>query len=116
MDLFITFLIFFLTLAIWWNLKDKRRCSRFPPGPPRLPLIGSLFSIALKSGMPGEVFAKLAKIYGDVMYVKMGVLDAVVFSSHEAAKEIVNHDKAYDRVVAGFLADRNMHQNMGKIN
>ncbi|CAL8120788.1 unnamed protein product [Orchesella dallaii] len=114
MDLFTIFLVFCITFIIWWDTRERRRSTRFPPGPPRLPIIGSLLSVAFKSSIPSIAFAKLAKIYGDVMYVKMGSLDAVVFSSHEAANEIFNHDKANDRVTAGFVADRNMDQNMGK--
>ncbi|CAL8116997.1 unnamed protein product [Orchesella dallaii] len=49
------------------------------------------------------------------MYVKMGMNEAVVFSSHDAAKEIFNHDQANDRVVVGFVGDRNLHQNMAII-
>ncbi|CAL8116981.1 unnamed protein product [Orchesella dallaii] len=101
--------------AIWWVLEDRHRCTHFPPGPARLPLLGSLLTILRQSNLPALALAKLAKIYGDVMYAKMGMMEAVVFSSHDAAKEIINHEKVNDRVIAGFIADRNMHQNMGVI-
>ncbi|ODM91855.1 Farnesoate epoxidase [Orchesella cincta] len=115
MIFFIYFLIFFVTLAIWWVLEDKRRCTSFPPGPPRIPVLGSLLSVAFKSNVPAIALAKLAKIYGDVMYVKIGLSDGVVFSSHEAAKEIFQLEKTNDRVIVGFIGTRNMNKDLGLV-
>ncbi|CAL8117112.1 unnamed protein product [Orchesella dallaii] len=108
-------LIFFITLVIWWGLQDGRRCRLFPPGPPRIPFLGSILSIAFKSNVPAIALAKLAKIYGDVMYIKMGMLDGVIFSSHQAAKEIFNEERANDRVVSGFVSTRNLNKNVGLV-
>ncbi|CAL8110294.1 unnamed protein product [Orchesella dallaii] len=104
--------MFCITLAIWWISEDRHRCKNFPPRAPRLPILGNILNITSQLKIPALAMAKLAKIYGDVMYVKMGMNEAVVFSSHEAAKEIFNCDQANDRVVAGFVRDRNLNQNM----
>ena len=50
--------VFLVTL---WVIRSQRR-STFPPGLPRLPLVGSLPWL----GLAEETFPKFAKKYGDV--------------------------------------------------
>ncbi|ODM94630.1 Farnesoate epoxidase, partial [Orchesella cincta] len=78
MDFFITFLLCCITAAIIWVLEDRQRCTYFPPGPQRLPFLGNFFNVAIKSNIPALAFAKLGKIYGDIMYLKLGTLDAAI--------------------------------------
>ncbi|ODM93070.1 Methyl farnesoate epoxidase [Orchesella cincta] len=112
-DFFTTFFIVCIALILWWIVEDRRSTANLPPGPPRLPIIGSLLSITFKSELPSITLANLSKIYGDVVHVKMGMSSKVVFSTYEAAKEILDHDKANETDLVGIIGDRNMHQNMG---
>ncbi|ODM87736.1 Methyl farnesoate epoxidase [Orchesella cincta] len=113
-DFFTTFFIVCIALILWWIVEDRRSTANLPPGPPRLPIIGSLLSVTFKSELPAIALANLSKIYGDVVHVKMGMSSKVVFSTYEAAKEILDHDNANETDLVGIIGDRNMHQNMGE--
>lgn len=41
-------------------------------GPLRLPILGNIIQVMLQSNMPHIAYQKLAKIYGDVMFLKLG--------------------------------------------
>nr|AJD25176.1 cytochrome P450 CYP75A57 [Salvia miltiorrhiza] len=56
---------------------------RLPPGPRGFPVVGSLPSLG---DMPHVALAKMAKIYGPIMYLKMGTLDMVVASTPDSAR------------------------------
>ncbi|KAK8518445.1 hypothetical protein V6N12_017592 [Hibiscus sabdariffa] len=60
--------------------------SKLPPGPRRLPIFGNLFDLGDK---PHRSLAKLARIHGPVMSLKLGSLFTVVVSSEATAKEIL---------------------------
>ncbi|CAO2148150.1 unnamed protein product [Urochloa humidicola] len=67
---------------------------RLPPGPRRLPVIGSLHHIA--GQLPHRALRDLARRHGPVMLLRMGELPAVVVSSREAAREVMRtHDVAF---------------------
>ncbi|XP_060098795.1 cytochrome P450 2J2-like [Heteronotia binoei] len=77
-----------------WNRKP------YPPGPLRLPFIGSLWRIGFK--LSPETFIKLAKIYGKIYILWLGSQAAVVLSGYEAVKEgLINHAEDFsDRPVS----------------
>uniref|UniRef100_A0A0E0JK66 Cytochrome P450 n=1 Tax=Oryza punctata TaxID=4537 RepID=A0A0E0JK66_ORYPU len=66
-----------------------------PPGPTPLPLIGNLLS--LRGGVIHDKLAALARVYGPVMMIKLGLNDAVIISSRDAAREAFTR---YDRHLA----------------
>ncbi|XP_077204267.1 cytochrome P450 2J4-like [Paroedura picta] len=75
----------------------KRLWSRknYPPGPLRLPVIGSAWRILINFSL--DSFIKLAKDYGNVYTIWAGNLPVVVFSGFEAVKEaIINHSEYFD--------------------
>ncbi|XP_026379357.1 cytochrome P450 71B10-like [Papaver somniferum] len=63
----------------------------FPPGPPKLPIIGNLHQLIAKH--PHEAMSQLSKIYGPVMLIQYGRVPTVVISSAEAAEQVF---KTYD--------------------
>ncbi|XP_078619282.1 steroid 17-alpha-hydroxylase/17,20 lyase-like isoform X2 [Branchiostoma floridae x Branchiostoma japonicum] len=71
-----------LILVKW--LKDYVQRWRMPPGPFFWPVIGNL---SLFSGKSYLTFIDLAKTYGDVFSLKMGMTDVVVLNSLDAVKE-----------------------------
>ncbi|KAH0465702.1 hypothetical protein IEQ34_005805 [Dendrobium chrysotoxum] len=80
------FLIMSLLLGLSLHLLLRRRhCSRLPlpPGPPNLPIIGALPFIG---PMPHSGLALLARRYGPIMFLKMGIRRVVVASSSASAR------------------------------
>lgn len=88
--LFVSFLFLFMK---WKNSNSQTR-KRLPPGPWKLPLIGSMFH--LLGGLPHQVLGDLAKKYGPIMHLQLGEVSAVVVTSPEMAKQVLKtHDLAF---------------------
>ncbi|PHU14809.1 Premnaspirodiene oxygenase [Capsicum chinense] len=89
-------LIFFSFL---FTLFDKRRKSTqeiLPPGPWRLPIIGSLRHLRGALLFPNLTLSNLATKYGPIMYLQLGAIPVVVVSSPNMAKEILKtHEIAF---------------------
>ncbi|KAI3997581.1 hypothetical protein MKX01_029412, partial [Papaver californicum] len=77
-----------LPLCIFIIIKGRNIQSKpnFPPGPPRLPIIGNLHQLAKP---PHQALSKLSKIYGPVMLLQVGSVPTLVISSAEAAEQIL---------------------------
>ncbi|KAI3972456.1 hypothetical protein MKW92_030195, partial [Papaver armeniacum] len=69
-------LYFLITIKSRNNGRQTK--PNFPPGPPKLPIIGNLHQLIKK---PYEAMAVLSKIYGPVMYLQYGRVPTVVISS-----------------------------------
>lgn len=89
----LVFIVVFLT-SIWY-LK-RRSLSGLPPGPPCLPVIGSLPWIGLQRT---AAFPKLREKYGDVFTIYVFSRPIVVLASYETIKEALvdNGDVFSDR-------------------
>ncbi|XP_040378261.1 dolabradiene monooxygenase-like [Oryza brachyantha] len=75
---------------------DKR--LRLPPGPWRLPLVGSLHHVLLSrhGDLPHRALRELAGRYGPLMMLRFGAVPTLVVSSAEAAREVLKtHDEAF---------------------
>ncbi|RCV22213.1 hypothetical protein SETIT_4G203000v2 [Setaria italica] len=86
-------LIPFLLLSLQFRRKDQ---PRLPPGPWRLPVIGSLHHV-VKTPLIHRALADLARRHdAPVMYLRLGELPAVVVSSPDAAREVMKtHDVTF---------------------
>ncbi|KAL6629979.1 hypothetical protein ACP70R_029744 [Stipagrostis hirtigluma subsp. patula] len=91
----------FLFLALLLLLKIKKRGKnvaglRLPPGPSRLPFIGSLHHF-VRNPLAHRAMAELARRLGaPLMYLELGEVPVVVASSPDAAREIMKtHDVAF---------------------
>ncbi|KAG8375403.1 hypothetical protein BUALT_Bualt10G0096500 [Buddleja alternifolia] len=78
--------IFLLTKA-WNQSKSHNNRVKFPPSPPRLPVIGHLHHLV--GGQPHQALARLTKKYGPFLHLHLGQVSTVVISSREVAKEVL---------------------------
>jgi hypothetical protein len=88
--------LFLLALLPLILLKLKRRDNnglRLPPGPWRLPVIGSLHHL-LGSPLPHHAMADITRrLKAPLIYLKLGEVPVIVASSPDAAREIMKmHD------------------------
>ncbi|RZB88985.1 Geraniol 8-hydroxylase [Glycine soja] len=79
---------------------------KLPPGPSSFPIIGNLLELGEK---PHKSLAKLAKIHGPIISLKLGQITTVVVSSAQMAKEVLlTNDQ--------FLSNRTIPQSVSVLN
>jgi len=107
------FLLIFIVTQVFYSLfaskMRNKTNSKLPPGPFPLPIVGNLF---VMNNKPHKSLAKLAKIYGPILSLKLGQVTTIVVSSAEMAKEILQtHDSLLsDRTVPHALTAFNHDQ------
>lgn len=65
--------------------------KRLPPGPLPLPLVGNILKLGVK---PHISLAKLARIYGPVINLELGLVNTIVISSVDMAREVLQKNDA----------------------
>ncbi|KAM3264719.1 hypothetical protein P3L10_001713 [Capsicum annuum] len=86
------FVSFFILLIKWKNSNSKTK--RLPPGPWKLPLLGSNFHFL--GGLTHRVLRDLAKKYGPIIHLQLGEVSLVVVTSPDMAKQVLKtHDIAF---------------------
>ncbi|EMS54343.1 Cytochrome P450 71D8 [Triticum urartu] len=74
-------------LALWFFKLSGDKKQPLPPGPWRLPIIGSLHHVV--SILPHRTMTKLCRRHGPMMYLQLGEIPTVVVSSKEALGQMM---------------------------
>ena len=83
LDTTVVLMLVLITLITFMFL--NRRDKRFPPGPPKLPIVGNLFSLA--SPDPLANFARLREKYGDIYGIYVGKELNIVFNGYDVIND-----------------------------
>lgn len=66
----------------------QQAAAPLPPGPSKLPFIGSMHHLATGGELPHRALTRLGRAHGPVMHLQLGQVGLVVVSSREAAREV----------------------------
>ncbi|WVY91027.1 hypothetical protein V8G54_036541 [Vigna mungo] len=99
LPLFLYSLSFILFVSQFLKVRNRSKSSvktlKLPPGPWKLPIIGSLHHLV--GSLPHHRMRELAKKHGPLMHLQLGETSTVVVSSQEVAKDVL---KTYDAIFA----------------
>ncbi|XP_058179329.1 geraniol 8-hydroxylase-like [Rhododendron vialii] len=89
--------------------RTKTSHAKLPPGPNTIPVLGNLLNLDNK---PHKSLARLAKIHGPVMILKLGSVTTIVISSPTAAKEVLQkHDVSFsNRMIPDAVRGHSHHE------
>ncbi|KAK7320323.1 hypothetical protein VNO77_29698 [Canavalia gladiata] len=79
-------LLILIILKVVKRFKNSGRTSKLPPGPWKLPILGSLHHLICNH--PHKRLRELSQKYGPLMHLQLGETSAIVVSSPEIAKEV----------------------------
>ncbi|KAK9233491.1 hypothetical protein WN943_023741 [Citrus x changshan-huyou] len=84
----------FFFLQAFSSKTNKKNRKLLPPGPKGFPIFGCLH---LLGKFPPRALHKLAKIYGPIMHLRLGLMTTIVVSSPQAAEQFL---KTHDLIFA----------------
>ncbi|URE30588.1 cytochrome P450 [Musa troglodytarum] len=93
-----------LPLLLFLVRQERRKRSRLPPGPWRLPVVGNLHQVGKN---PHLTLRALAERHGPLMFLQLGSIPTVVISSAHVAREVFRaHDLAFAGRPTLYAAER----------
>ncbi|XP_006507902.1 vitamin D 25-hydroxylase isoform X2 [Mus musculus] len=84
-------LLLLLFVLVVRQLLRQRRPAGFPPGPPRLPFVGNICSLALSADLPHVYMRKQSRVYGEIFSLDLGGISTVVLNGYDVVKECLVH-------------------------
>ncbi|XP_076981605.1 cytochrome P450 2C19-like [Tamandua tetradactyla] len=111
MDPILVLLLCLSCLLLLSLLKQSYGKGRLPPGPTPLPIIGNLLQLNLKKF--SKSLDNLAKVYGPVFTVHLGMKPSVVLHGYEAVKEaMIDHGEEFSARGSSIVLEKS-HQGLG---
>ncbi|CAG7821422.1 unnamed protein product [Allacma fusca] len=101
-----------VVLMVQWMYQIWDQTTRhLAPGPMEFPIIGNLWQ-AWKADPKyhHKALYKLSKVYGNVMTLKLGMVNEVAINGYDAIKSVLNNDEFLNRMDADWL----LHKSFGK--
>jgi hypothetical protein len=83
--MYLYYIIVFLTVFCYWLFLRTRKPKKFPPGPPRLPILGSLPFFEVKGSLIHSI-KFVAEKYGPVCGLYLGNEPAIILSEYNIIK------------------------------
>ncbi|CAM6095143.1 unnamed protein product [Calypogeia fissa] len=78
-----------------YGLQWHKVSRKLPPGPRSWPILGSL-GLLLNDKLPHHVFWDLSKVYGPILFMRLGSVPTLVVTSPKMVAEILqNHDEIF---------------------
>ena len=96
------FLVYFLFLLLSWHILWRRKRSNLPPGPPRLPLLGSLPFLSMERGLVSWLQSEKITRH-KITTVALGPQNLFVINSFEIGKDLFSKNEFSGRGVAPFF-------------
>ncbi|XP_015056279.1 premnaspirodiene oxygenase-like [Solanum pennellii] len=94
--IFLFLFLSFLYLLVVQRKKSRNLNKKLPPGPWKLPFIGSVHHLALEGGLPHHALTNLGKKHGPFMHLQLGEISTIIVSSMDMAREVLKtHDLAF---------------------
>nr|XP_042138142.1 vitamin D 25-hydroxylase isoform X6 [Peromyscus maniculatus bairdii] len=84
-------LLLVLSVLVVRQLLRQRRPAGFPPGPPRLPFIGNIGSLAMSAELPHVYMRRQSRVYGEIFSLDLGGISTVVLNGYDVVKECLVH-------------------------
>ncbi|TFK41780.1 cytochrome P450 [Crucibulum laeve] len=85
----VDFIVCALALALYVELRNRRIYKYLPPGPPRLPLIGSLLEVPER--LEWEVYAQWGRqLNSDMVHIAVGQTPIIVVNSIRTANDLLD--------------------------
>ncbi|KAF2118235.1 cytochrome P450 [Lophiotrema nucula] len=99
-------------LLLLYNLNERRKRAKLPPGPPRLPLIGNLHQAPKDA--PWVTFSKWIEEYGPLVSVDFGGTNVILIGDFDTARDLMDkraniYSSRPRMVMGGELTCRGMH-------
>ncbi|XP_028768484.1 cytochrome P450 71D11-like [Neltuma alba] len=93
----LSLLLFIISLITILFKARSRSQKNLPPGPWKLPFLGSIHHLVVGSDKPYVTLRNLARRHGPLMHLKLGERSTIVVSSSEVAKQVF---KTHDLIFA----------------
>ncbi|KAF4533482.1 hypothetical protein B566_EDAN000967 [Ephemera danica] len=111
MDLIISLIAIFVVYYVvsFWG----KRPRNFPPGPPRVPLLGTVLSMYSSSKSPQELLMHLADKYGPLTGLFLGARPCVAVHGYDAVKHVLSREDCSHRLDNFLTRARSFDKKLG---